>query len=95
MQMCWSFLAIFYSQFDFDGFLASERVWNLTNGIEYDSGHPKIISTFYASFLGIGMDEKFWKKSQMLSLIGSVNCVNSKNFHLNHHELKNNNEIAS
>ena len=35
MQIYWSFPAIFY------GALANERVWKLTNYIEYDSGHPK------------------------------------------------------
>jgi len=37
---------------------------------------------------------KILKKSQVLSSIGSTNCVNFKNFHWNHHKLKNNNEIA-
>ena len=50
--------------------------------------------TFWASFLSIDMDEKFWKRSQVLSLIASTNRVNLQNFHWNHHKLKNNNEIA-
>ena len=50
--------------------------------------------TFWVSFLGIDIDEKFWKKSQVLSLIGSTNCMKFKNFHWNQHKLKNNNEIA-
>jgi len=46
------------------------------------------------SFLGIGTDENFFKKCQVLSLIGSTDWVNFKNFHVNRHKLKNNNEIA-
>jgi len=50
--------------------------------------------TFWATFLGIDTDEKFWKKFQLLSLIESTNCMNFKHFHLNHYKWKNNNERA-